>query len=557
MDNEKVKNIIIDTGLITEAKLLELEKNAKEKKTSLTVQLINEGILSDEYLGELIADNFGWRYINLKNTAIKDEVLKTIPELVAKKQQAIPFKIEGNTIKVAMNDPDNLEFIHLLEKKSGKFVQHYFATESDIKTALGRYRKSITEEFDDIIQQNVEEAKQSVKAEDLPVVRIVDTILQYAYQNGASDVHIEPYEGKSLLRYRIDGLLHDVIDLPKRVHDLLITRIKILSQLRIDEHRAAQDGKLQFMTEDGRVDVRVSTVPITEGEKVVMRLLSAKNKQYRLDDLGFSDSDLKKVNNAIKRPHGMILATGPTGSGKTTTLYAVLQILNNRDINISTIEDPVEYDMEGINQIQVNNKTNLTFANGLRSLLRQDPDIIMVGEIRDPETASIAVNSAMTGHLVLSTLHTNDAATTIPRFVDMGIEPFLVSSTINIAMAQRLVRKNCVKCLASYTISKAELAKSFDSKVIDKSLGSKKEYRLYKSKGCEVCHKSGYKGRVGLYEIIEMSRSMKELIMNKANADEIKTLAIKEGMTTMLEDGLLKVAKGITTIEEVMRVSKE
>lgn len=557
MDNEKIKFIIIETGLVTEAKVLEMEKMAKENNISLSDQLVNEGILSDEYLGELIADSAGWRYVNLKNTIIEEEVLKIIPELVAKNQQAIPFAIEGNTIKVAMSDPDNLEFIHLLEKKSGKFVQHYFATASDIKTALGRYRKSITEEFDDIIKQNVQEAKQSVKAEDLPVVRIVDTLLLYAYQNGASDIHIEPYEGKSLVRYRIDGVLHDVIDLPKRVHDLLITRIKILSQLRIDEHRAAQDGKLQFMSEDGRVDVRVSTVPITEGEKVVMRLLSAKNKQYRLEDLGFSEHDYIKITNAMKRPHGMILATGPTGSGKTTTLYAVLQILNSRDINISTIEDPVEYDMEGINQIQVNNKTNLTFANGLRSLLRQDPDIIMVGEIRDTETASIAVNSAMTGHLVLSTLHTNDAATTIPRFIDMGVEPFLVASTINIAMAQRLVRKNCVKCLASYTVKKAELVKSFDTKLIEKTLGNKKEYRLYKSKGCAVCHKSGYKGRMGLYEIIEMSPTIKELVMSRMNADKIKEQAIKEGMVTMIEDGLYKVAKGLTTIEEVLRVSKE
>ena len=352
MDNAKIKSTLVDTGLVTEVKILAMEKEAKEHKISLSDQLVREGVLSDEYLGELLADSFGWRFVNLKNTVIKDEVLKTIPELVARNQQAIPFAIDGNTIKVAMNDPDNLEFIHLLEKKSGKFVQHYFATENDIKLALGRYRKSITEEFDDIIKQNIKEAKKSVKAEDLPVIRIVDTLLLYAHQNGASDIHIEPYEEKSLVRFRIDGVLHDVIDLPKRVHDLLITRIKILSLLRIDEHRAAQDGKLQFMSEDGRVDVRVSTVPITEGEKVVMRLLSAKNKQFRLEDLGFSDKDLKKVMNAIKRPHGMILATGPTGSGKTTTLYAVLQILNSRDINISTIEDPVEYDMEGVNQTQ-------------------------------------------------------------------------------------------------------------------------------------------------------------------------------------------------------------
>jgi type IV pilus assembly protein PilB len=557
MDSEKIKAILLETGLITESKLLETAKKAKETKTSLADQLVGDGVISDEYLGELIADSFGWRYINLKNTAIDDKVLKTIPELVAKNQQAIPFAVEGNTIKVAMNNPENLEFIHLLEKKSGKFVQIYFSTEGDIKTALGRYRKSITEEFDDIIKQNVKEAKQAVKAEDLPVVRIVDTLLLYAYQNGASDIHIEPYEGKSLIRYRIDGILQDVIDLPKRVHDLLIARVKILSKLRIDEHRAAQDGKLQFMSEDGRVDVRVSTVPVTEGEKIVMRLLSAKNKQHRLEDLGFSDNDYKKVQKAIKSPHGMILATGPTGSGKTTTLYAVLQILNNREINISTIEDPVEYDMEGVNQIQVNNKTNLTFVNGLRSLLRQDPDIIMVGEIRDAETANIAVNSAMTGHLVLSTLHTNDAATTIPRFIDMDVEPFLVASTINIAIAQRLVRKNCVKCLASYTISFTELAKSFDTKMIEKILGRKKEYRLYKSKGCTVCHKTGYKGRMGLYEILEMSPTIKELVMDKANADRIGAQAIKEGMTIMIEDGLAKIVKGLTSIEEVLRVSKE
>lgn len=557
MKDDQLKQLIIETGLIKEVDILKIEDKAKKFKSSLEELLVEDGIISDEHLGQLIADSFGYRSVNLRDTAIKEEVLRIIPELVAKNQLAICFEIEGSTLKVAMHDPENLDFIHLLEKKSGKFVQPYFTTERDIKQAIVRYRKSITEEFDDIIAQNVKQAKQAVKAEDLPIVRIIDTLFMYAYQNGASDIHLEPYEDKSLVRFRIDGILHDVIDLPKKIHDLLITRVKILSKLRIDEHRAAQDGKLQFMTEDGRVDVRVSSVPVTEGEKIVMRLLSSKNRQFHLEDLGLSDKDLKKVKQALNRPHGMILATGPTGCGKTTTLYTVLQILNSREVNIATIEDPVEYDMEGVNQIQVNNRTKLTFANGLRSLLRQDPDIIMVGEIRDKETANIAINAAMTGHLVLSTLHTNDAATTMPRFIDMEVEPFLIASTINIVIAQRLVRKSCIKCLASFTVSREKLEKSFPADLITKVLGIKKEYRFYKSKGCGVCHKSGYKGRTGLYEVLEMSANIKDLIMQKATADDIREQAIKEGMVPMMEDGLFKIANGITTIEEVLRVSKE
>jgi len=330
-----------------------------------------------------------------------------------------------------------------------------------------------------------------------------------------------------------------------------------MSKLRIDEHRAAQDGKLQFMSDDGRVDVRVSIIPIVEGEKIVMRLLSSKNKHLKLETLGFSEKDFTKVDKAISRPHGMILVTGPTGSGKSTTLYAVLNVLNAREVNISTIEYPVEYDIEGINQIQVNNKTNLTFASGLRALLRQDPDIIMVGEIRDRETAEISINSAMTGHLVLSTLHTNDAATTMPRFIDMGIEPFLISSTINIIIAQRLVRKLCHKCVASYTVKRTKLVELFNEESIFRVLGNKKEYRLYKSKGCAFCKKTGYQGRMGIYEVMEMSSSIKELVMKQANASEIHKQAIKEGMMSMLEDGLAKILKGETSAEEILRVTKD
>ncbi|PIZ99798.1 MAG: hypothetical protein COX77_00395, partial [Candidatus Komeilibacteria bacterium CG_4_10_14_0_2_um_filter_37_10] len=423
--------------------------------------------------------------------------------------------------------------------------------------ALNKYRKTIIEEFDDIMKTTVQEAKKSQKPEDIPIIRTADTLLVYANQNNSSDIHIEPYENKSLVRFRIDGMLHDVVELPKKIHNLLITRFKIMSKLRIDEHRAAQDGKLQFMSDDGRVDVRVSIIPIVEGEKIVMRLLSSKNKHLKLETLGFSEKDFTKVDKAISRPHGMILVTGPTGSGKSTTLYAVLNVLNAREVNISTIEDPVEYDIEGINQIQVNNKTNLTFASGLRALLRQDPDIIMVGEIRDRETAEISINSAMTGHLVLSTLHTNDAATTMPRFIDMGIEPFLISSTINIIIAQRLVRKLCHKCVASYTVKRTKLVELFNEESIFRVLGNKKEYRLYKSKGCAFCKKTGYQGRMGIYEVMEMSSSIKELVMKQANASEIHKQAIKEGMMSMLEDGLAKILKGETSAEEILRVTKD
>ena len=553
----KIKKILLDNALIDEQAILQLQSRAKKENRTLEELVVDESIISDDHLGQLIADSYDYKYINLSDVIIDEETLKIIPELVAKNQQAIAFEMKGETLKIAMNDPSNLDFIHLMEKKSGMFIEPYYATHADLKQALNKYRKSITDEFDDIMKTNVLEAKKSEKPEDVPIIRIADTLLIYAYQNNSSDIHIEPYENKSLVRFRIDGILHDVVELPKKIHNLLITRLKIMSKLRIDEHRAAQDGKLQFMSDDGRVDVRVSILPIVEGEKIVMRILSSKNKHLKLEHLGFSEKDYAKVEKAISRPHGMILVTGPTGSGKSTTLYAVLNILNSREVNISTIEDPVEYDIEGVNQIQVNNKTNLTFANGLRALLRQDPDIIMVGEIRDRETAEISINSAMTGHLVLSTLHTNDAATTIPRFIDMGIEPFLISSTVNLIIAQRLVRKLCHKCVASYSVKRTKLVELFSESTISRALGDKKEYRLYKSKGCAFCKKTGYKGRMGIYEILEVSSALKDLIMKQANAEEIHKLAVKEGMTTMVEDGLSKVLKGETSAEEVLRVTKD
>lgn len=331
----------------------------------------------------------------------------------------------------------------------------------------------------------------------------------------------------------------------------------MLSKLRTDEHQKAQDGKLVTKIEEDNLDLRVSIVPITNGEKVVMRLLSEKSRQFSLEDLGFSETDLVKVTTAYKKPHGMILSTGPTGSGKTTSLYAILKLLNKREVNIATIEDPVEYDMDGINQIQVNEKTELTFAKGLRSIVRQDPDIILVGEIRDEETAGIAINSAMTGHLVLSTLHTNDAATSIPRLTDMNIEPFLISSTVNIIIAQRLVRKICQNCRVSYESPVKDLTKNLSDASVAKHFKGEEKARLYKGQGCPTCQHTGYTGRIGVFEILEITDEIRKAIVDKKPANIIHDLAIKSGMTTMLDDGLEKTKKGLTTIEEVVRVTKE
>ncbi len=350
------------------------------------------------------------------------------------------------------------------------------------------------------LQKILDDAKSVSKAEDVSVIKTVDAILVNGYNSKASDIHIEPYEEETLIRFRIDGILHDIVTLPKSLHELVVMRIKILSRLRTDEHRAAQDGKLRFKVEDGKVDARVSIVPIVYGEKAVLRLLSARARQHDLENLGFNEQQLIKVMTNINKPWGMILATGPTGSGKTTTLYGILKKLNTREVNISTIEDPVEYDIEGVNQIQVNTKTNLTFAAGLRSIVRQDPDIIMVGEIRDEETAGIAVNSAMTGHLVLSTLHTNDAATTLPRLLDMGIQPFLVSSTVNLVIAQRLVRKICEKCKQKTTLDKKTLAlvqRQISKELVAKHKLDSPSIAIYKGKGCKECSTTGYSGRVG------------------------------------------------------------
>ncbi|MDP2672094.1 MAG: GspE/PulE family protein [Candidatus Daviesbacteria bacterium] len=561
IDYKKLSNILVESGLLEAEALEEAKQKAIDKDIPLEKILVDEEYIADDNLGQVISDLFEVPYVKLQQKNIEDKALRIIPELVAKRQKIITFDQGKDGIKVAMADPENQEMINYISKKTGEKVKVYYATVNDINEIVTNYRKGIKEEFDDIIKQNIEEAKNKKEAErELPVTKIVDTVLEYAYDNKVSDIHIEPHEKEVIIRFRIDGILHDVVQLPTELHPFVVTRLKILSKLRTDEHRSAQDGRLDFLVEGGKVDVRISIVPVSDGEKVVMRLLSEKSRQFNLTELGLAGEDLEKVKRGFKRPHGMILATGPTGSGKTTTLYSILKILNKREVNIATIEDPVEYDIDGVNQIQVQKKTNLTFASGLRSILRQDPDIVMVGEIRDEETASIAINAAMTGHLVLSTLHTNDAPTTLPRLLDMKIEPFLIASTINVAIAQRLVRKIHQACMESYKPNEDEMGNLKDAIGAEKWKRFKMDLkvpRLYKGMGCKLCNQTGYEGRIGIYEVMEMSEEIRRLIMKQANSDDIRTVAIAEGMTTMFEDGLKKVLQGSTTIEEILRATRD
>ncbi|MBL7159123.1 type II/IV secretion system protein [Candidatus Microgenomates bacterium] len=590
----KIKQILEKSGLIAKKDLEKAAKIASQKGKSLYEIILDKNLITDEVFGKTIADNFGLPFINLSKTKIETAVLKIIPEIVAKKQKIIAFSKDSDGLKIAIADPTNLEAIELVKKKTGEKIILYYATEIDIKDILSLYQKEIKEEFSSIIKKSAVKVK-GVKGEivEPPIVKIVDTVLSYANQNKSSDIHIEPQEEKALVRFRIDGILHDIISIPMNIYPQIATRIKVMANLRTDEHQKPQDGKLVFREKDLKLDVRVSFVPTVNGEKIVMRLLSDQARQFSLESLGMGQKDLEKVERAFKKPYGLILSTGPTGCGKTTSQYAILKILNQRDVNIMTIEDPVEYDIEDINQIQINTRAGLSFASGLRSIVRQDPDIVLIGEIRDKETAKIAVNSAMTGHLVLSTLHTNDAATSLPRLLDMEIEPFLVASTVTVIIAQRLARKICTRCVESVEIKKSREHKNKRAKeredkevkekedlsvnnvnktmeqlnqrifsdlspeLIKRHFGDKNVIRVYRGKGCDVCHQTGYTGRVGIFEVLEMNKEIRQAIVDRADAEKIRDLAIKSGMTAMIDDGLKKVAAGVTTIEELLRVIKE
>ncbi len=577
IDQGQLKKFILDSGLVSRGDFETLEKKSKTKGVKVGELLVSEGKISEDDLRRTEAYILGIPFVSLEGEKIDFEILSLIPEAIARNHNIVSYRKSESELEVAMLDTNDLAAIDFVKKKVGlKILPRLTDTES-IKNVLLQYRRSLKAEFDDIIQEealslktlteetdtsNLSEGELKKMAEDLPIVRIIDTLLNHAIIQNASDIHMEPEEKEFLIRYRIDGILRDAMVLPKSAASALVARIKVLSNLKLDEKRLPQDGRFKIETQGQKVSFRVSTLPTYYGEKVVMRLLKETGQGFTLEGLGFHGESLDRIHWAIKQTTGMILATGPTGSVKTTTLYTVLDILNTPDVNISTVEDPVEYQMARVNQTQVKPEIGLTFANGLRSLVRQDPDIIMVGEIRDGETASLAVNAALTGHLVLSTVHTNSAAGAIPRLMDMGIEPFLLVSTINVIIAQRLVRR-LSSGKEKHILSKSELEslkKSVDLERVFKFLKDEKIVKpsdtwetipFYTPKGSKESE-DGYSGRVGVHEVLRVTTTIKEIILKGGTIDTLETQAKKEGMMTMLEDGIFLAAQGITTIEEVL-----
>lgn len=581
-ETEQLISFLTDTKLVSKEDIEKAQTLADEQDKTLSEVLISEGKLPEDDFRRVNAYLLGIPFVDLKNEKISKDVLSLIPEPIARKHNIVAFNKKNDGLEVAMLDPQDLEAIEFIKKSVNLRILPRLTDTESIKKALIQYQKSLKAEFGDIIQKeslnlkavaatdgDSETGESDLKklAEDLPIVRIVDTLLSHAILQKASDIHIETYEKELVVRYRIDGLLHDAMILPRNIAAGIIARIKVLSNLRLDEKRLPQDGRFKMQLSDQNVAFRVSILPTYYGEKVVMRLLPEAVQGFTLETLGFHGESLERLHEATRAATGMILVTGPTGSGKSTTLYTVLEILNTPDVNISTIEDPIEYQIPRISQTQVKPDIGLTFANGLRSLVRQDPDIIMVGEIRDKETANLAINAALTGHLVLSTLHTNSAAGTMPRMLDMGAEPFLLVSTIKVIVAQRLVRKLC-KNKQEYHLTKEEVAKLAEHVDMDRVLEILKKENIiapdskwesvpfYKNIESDES-KDGFSGRIGIHEVLSLSVIIKDMIMKNSTAEEIEAQAKKEGMLTMIEDGIFKAVQGVTTIEEVLRVVTE
>ncbi len=572
LSNQQLKKILEKSDVLPPQEFEKFSMEAEKYGKTLENYLIEKKVTTSNSLYEDAANYFKVPFINLKDQIIRKDILYNIPEPIASTHEIIAFAADDKEIKIATLDPENIEIFEFIRKKTHLKPVIYLTTPDSLKETIKQYHKSLKAEFKDLADERMDGGDENLKklAENLPIVRIVDTLLEYAIFESASDIHIEPEEKDIIARYRVDGILRTVMTLPKNVQPGIIARIKILANLKVDEHRLPQDGRFKISTKEYKVSFRVSIIPTFDGEKIVMRLLSEKAQVLTLEQLGLQPSALDTIKRNISKPHGMILVTGPTGSGKTTTLYTVMNILNRPEVNIVTIEDPIEYRMPRVNQSQVNPKIGYTFAAGLRAFLRQDPNIIMVGEIRDQETAEIAIHAAMTGHLVLSTLHTNDAVTTLPRLSDMGVPAFLVASTTNVIIAQRLVRKICPNCIQSYKLDKqtiTELKQQLDLENIMQTLEEKKiiinakqgieALLFYRGKGCKQCSNSGYKGRLGIYEVLEITQEMSELILKKSSPTELKKQAEKQNMLTIIEDGFIKAKNGITTIEEIMRVTKE
>lgn len=577
VSEKELKEFILDSGLVPRKDVEAAEAEATKRGQSVGDILLGQGALTEDALRRIKGYVLGVPFINLKDKKVPVEILSLIPEPIARTHNIIAFRKDGTNLEVAMLDTEDLPAIDSVRKKTGLTILPRLTDDESIKNALLQYQKSLKEEFGDLIAteagkinlvkdaQGEDVSGEDLKkmAEDLPIVRIVDTLLRHAITQGASDIHIEPMELEVVVRYRIDGILHDAMTLPKAAGPGITARIKVLSNLKLDEKRLPQDGRFKMETEADKVSFRVSLLPVYYGEKIVMRLLRETGDGFTLEALGFHGEGLERIHRAVKATTGIILVSGPTGSGKTTTLYTILDILNTPDVNISTIEDPIEYQMKRVNQTQVNAPIGMTFAAGLRALLRQDPNIIMVGELRDSETASIAINAALTGHIVLSTIHTNSAVGAIPRLIDMGVEPFLLNSTLRVVVGQRLVRRlNDNK--EQYTLKQAERGKVASEDHFDAVMDALTEEKLVKP-GTKMdtvpfyrpTGDDGYKSRIGIHEVLQISPAIREMVMKSATGDEIEAQARKEGMLTMLEDGIYKASRGITSLEEVLRAISE
>jgi type IV pilus assembly protein PilB len=593
--DRKIGPLLVANKKLTDQQLKSLTERSEKEKRPLREIIVADNLASEQEIAKIYALQINVPYSEFNAKDIPSEVLKLVPEHIAKQYRAILFDKEkdSGTYLVAMEDPDDIEAVDTLQKVLGTNMRTFVANRSNINTGIDRYRENIGTEITKVVseedQPTEEEVKEEDIAEDSPIAQTVNLIIEYAIRSGASDVHIEPREQYVSVRYRVDGILKEVNRLPKKIMAALISRIKILSNLKIDERRVPQDGRLKIAVGDKSWSLRVSTLPIMEGEKVVMRILNDASKALTLEQLGYWGKSLDTIKDAMSQPHGMILVTGPTGSGKSTSLFSVLSILNSPSVNISTVEDPVEYHVQGVNQTQVNPKAGMTFANGLRALLRQDPNIIMVGEIRDGETAGLAVQAALTGHLVLSTLHTNNASTCLPRLLDMGIEPFLIASTVRAVIGQRLVRRLCVVCRERYTPDETQLqgitklfklddpktmarfnelekqalaggvGKSEDESANELSTTDKAVKYLWRAHkgGCDACSHNGYKGRVGIYEALGNSEEIQAMIVGNSTSEKIQQQAMAEGMITMQMDGFIKALRGLTAVEEILRVTRE
>lgn len=595
-----VVELLKSIGKITDEQVTALREQEVTEKKPLQDLAIKNGLATEQDLTKLYALEIDVPYVDFNPKEIKSEVLKQIPERIARQYKVILFGVaeDGNKL-LAMEDPDDIQAINFLRKQLGTGIKVHIATSSTITAALEQYRGNISTELTKVIstqtseEQTEEEVSEEDLAEDSPIAQTVNLLIEYAVKSNASDIHIEPRESYVLVRYRVDGILREANKLPKKVLGALVSRIKILSNLKIDERRVPQDGRFKVEVAGQAYALRVSTLPIVDGEKVAMRILNESAKANSLEELGYWGEALNNINKAIVEPHGMILVTGPTGSGKSTSLFSILSLLNKPSVNISTVEDPVEYRVPGTNQTQVNQVAGMTFVHGLRALLRQDPNIIMVGEVRDSETANLAVQAALTGHLVFSTLHTNNAATCLPRLLDMGIEPFLIASTVRAIVGQRLVRRLCVDCRESYhpdeptmkqinsifhtddpevmqrlhelevvasksgigiTVSKDKIESTTDISTTPNAITSL--WRAHKD-GCESCGHSGYRGRIGVYEVLVNSPEIQKSIVSSATSEDIQAQAIKQHMIPMQIDGFVKALRGQTTVEEILRVTSE